>query len=250
MNMIEEQARNIHDQISCILDSPIDLLDDPWVDSKFLAELRNNLMTLNEELHGDTERALAKELVTNWRESNPFQGTFINKGFSELLSGQIDHWRSCGILNAGVKKVAVVGGGALPQTQYFLHEKLGLPIYAIERDAESAELCRAVLDKIGTRDLFVINEDGAHHDYSGYELVVVATMVRDKNLIARQVRETAPVAAFSPRTPLRNHRLWRESVDVNELVLQGWLFCGSWEPTASSVASLVFRKDTKEKSPL
>ncbi|MFK4048175.1 Hypothetical protein RMHFA_05781 [Roseomonas mucosa] len=242
-SMTNPRLRALHDEVLATLDEADRLRPVVHLHERHdLQDLRDLLMKLNLELHLQTEIDFAKSFLSSPGGTDPFSGSWINKGFFSLLEGQIQHWQSCGLVHEAHSRIAVVGGGALPQTQIFLHKALGCPVISIDRDGESAELCDAILKRLGYAPLSVIHADGLTHHYAGFSTVVVATLVQGKDSIARRVAETSDEAIFAPRTPTGNHRFWREPVNEEELERQGWSLLGSWAPENSSVASLVFRR--------
>ena len=242
-SMTNPRLRALHDEVLATLDQADQIRPAIHLHERHdLQSLRDLLMKLNLELHLQTEIDLAKSFLSSPRGTDPFSGSWINRGFFSLLEGQIQHWRSCGLVHQADSRIAVVGGGALPQTQIFLHKALGCPVISVDRDGESAELCDAILRRLGYEMLSVIHADGLTHHYAGFSTVVVATLVQGKNSIAGRVAETAAEAIYAPRTPMGNHQFWREPVDEGELERNGWRLLGSWGPEKSSVASLVFRR--------
>ncbi|MGM4921680.1 hypothetical protein AB8A31_02110 [Tardiphaga sp. 804_B3_N1_9] len=240
----EGDAKHAHDEIMDLLHSvkdekQIELL----LTTATSSSLRGRLTGLNARLHRNTEVRLAKRYLScHDRDDDMFAGSWINKGFPHLLSGQVSSWKRNGALGGDATRgIAVVGGGALPQTQVALFQQLGTPITSIERDPESATLCKEVLRKAGYQGLPVIEIDGSHANYQDYSIVVVATLVTQKDEVARRVAETAPSAYFAPRIPLGLHLMWREAIDTNAMNAIGWEHLDTFAPNDSSVASQLYR---------
>lgn len=240
-------AKQAHDDVMIYLDR---IRDESEISSLLAAAsetpLREQLTEANALFHTLCEVDLAQRFILS-NSSDAFADSWINKGFPDLLRGQVKQWESCGLepKREGFL-VAVVGSGALPQTQVFLFKNLGCSVIAIERDPTSAGLCREVLDKLGHRQLGVVNCDGNQFDFAGVDVVVVATLVTGKEYIGQQVARTSIASVFCPRVPVRLHSMWRESFTRVDIVATDWTLVNRFEPEDSSVASLMFvRRSTR-----
>jgi len=241
LDMQDNRVRCLHDKILMCLDSapPLDVTS--ILQSGEIQHLRNTLIRLNADLHKTTEIALAQRFLSESVSGDPFVDSWINKGFTSLLNSQINQWQDANILD-NVKKgpIVVVGGGALPQTQVFLHRSLGCEVISIDIDEQSATLCAEVLRKMGLTYTSVICADAKSFNFERASIVVVATLVREKAEVATQVAKTAPNAYFAPRTPVKLHAMWREFVSIEELSAIGWQSISVLTPPESSVASMLF----------
>jgi hypothetical protein len=245
-NPCAQEARMAHDAIMHYLD-----ICRPDADVAAIlshpksVDLRRELIELNSAFHRETELSLARRYLSSKKEGDPFEGSWINKGFPSLLKDQVKGWKRVGLFdnNADNPVIIVVGGGALPQTQVALARELRCNVFSVERDHESAEVCRHILQRIGLEHLKVFNVDGAEFDYTESYLVVVATLVEKKELVARQVANTNSEAVFAPRIPLRLHEMWREKIDERYLASCGWTLIDRFEPNESTVATLTLSRD-------
>jgi hypothetical protein len=202
-------------------------------------ELRARLCQLNASLHLRSEIEIAKSKIRE-AEADAFEGSWINPGFYPLLHGQVDRWHHLRLLNDGDQRpIMVVGNGALPQTQVFLHRCTGRTVIGIERDAESVRVAKDFLKRFGWGEqLPIVQADGCSFDYRGACMVVVTTLVAEKVAVAEQVFRTDTDAYLNIRTPTGLHRLWRVPIPIDELSRIGWLVADLWTPEGSSVSAL------------
>ncbi|MDZ7865645.1 MAG: hypothetical protein U5N23_23060 [Acidovorax sp.] len=241
LSMVNERVRNVHDRILLCLDAASIEDTDAILGCADAISLRDSLIALNAEMHQKTEIALAQRFLASDNQEDPFEGSWVNKGFSRLLHMQLENWKASNNLSKIMSgAVVIVGGGALPQTQVFLHKQLGCKVISVDCHAESAELCRKILKKTGFSHLEVFNEDGCQFDYTGASMIVVATLVQKKAQISARVAETAPDAFFAPRMPLGLHAMWRELVPSTDFAKWGWQLLDMCAPPDSSVGSMLF----------
>lgn len=242
-DMQRPSVRSAHDGIVSILDRADRTLRADQIGSLLAKnDLRERLIQLNARLHSVTEIALARSALSGAPDRDPFEGSWINRGFTDLLAGQVAQWRRCGMLEAGRQRIAIVGGGALPQTQVFLARVLGCETISVERDPEAAELSRSVLAKAGVQNAHVEVADGSDFDFGDCTIVAVATLVREKSVISRQVATTAPRATFAPRNAVGAHAMWREEINEKRMLSEGWRLADVWVPAGSTVASHAYRQ--------
>ena len=242
-NMKSGHIRAAHDEISNILDE-IDLLGkaDDLLSPRNI-ELRRRFIATNAKLHSRTELIMAESLLRSAGDVMSFlEKTYINKGFSDLLRLQIDEWRKCGVRLCESDRIILVGGGALPQTQVFLSKCVPCKIVCVDRDLQAVELCQKILRKNGNKDLTAVHADGANFDYAGASLVVVATLVEDKEKIAVRIKDTNSKAFFSPRCPVGAHAFWRSKIDWEFMTSIGWNLISVLSPRSSSVKSALFAR--------
>ena len=241
-DMRRPSVRSAHDGIVSILDRADRTLRNDEITALLAkTDLRERLIQLNARLHSVTEIAFARSAISGPADRDPFEGSWINRGFTDLLIGQVAQWRRCGSLEARRQRIAIVGGGALPQTQVFLARALGCDTVSVERDPEAAELSRKMLAWTGVRNAQVEVADGSDFDFGGCTIVAVATLVRQKSVISRQVAMTAPQATFAPRNAVGAHAMWRETIDEESVLSQGWRLSDAWVPAGSTVASHTYR---------
>ncbi len=242
LSMLDEENKQIHDTIFRFLDSyqqekeVCDFLTYARQHPDLICKLRE----LNAIMHQTTENELAKKYLSSDSQKDPFVSSWINKGFKEVLSQQINEWKSSGLSFNRESPLVIVGGGALPQTQIYLHKELDMEIISLERDPLSAQLCTELLRKFGLGHLKVLNVDGKDYNYADTYLTIVATLVPNKFEIAKRITETSKKTFLAPRTPIKLHQLWREPLIVSEIEKIGWRLINRCHPTGSSIASLTF----------
>jgi hypothetical protein len=244
--LLDSETGQIHDQIVEILDelrgsraATVLLTHPAW------QRLRDDLTEQNASLHQRTELAVAQQFLDDRRLRDPFTSSWITKGFPVLLQRQVKRWKRVGMFSGRRRALAVVGGGALPQSQVMLHRATGCDVVSIERDSESADMCRSVLRRLGYQSLRVREEDGIVSDYGQFQIVVVATLVQHKDMVAARVAETSASAAFAPRVPVGLHAIWRQGLDGEALREAGWALADAYTPRGSSIRSLLFVRGNK-----
>jgi hypothetical protein len=242
--MLNGEIRSAHDAVLSLLDEVRSKREiDELLNDATWRQLRVELTRLNAEIHRLTEIDLARRYITSIDVRDPFEGSWINKGFSALLARQVRRWRAKGLFRCEQSgPIVIVGGGALPQTQVFLSRALRCDVISVERDAESAEMCREVLRRVGCGHLDVVQADGVHYDYVSAYLVVVATLVAERDEIARRVALTSADAFFAPRTPVGLHSMWRKPLDERAVRSAGWCQLDYYAPKGSSVAAMLFQR--------
>jgi nicotianamine synthase len=108
----------------------------------------------------------------------------------------LTHW-----LGRRPRSVAVVGSGPLPLTAVLLHRLApGLRVTCLDRDASALARGRRVASVLGTDGVTHVHADACRHDYSSYDVVMVAALVGSTPAVKLAV--LGAVADTSPRTAL------------------------------------------------
>ncbi|MBB1485796.1 nicotianamine synthase family protein [Oceanospirillum sediminis] len=214
-----------------IYDEFVELLSTPMTeaDVQSIAEqitFRKDLTRLHGELHLRSEKKVAEDYLEG-RIDDLFQDTWFDKHLPVLLKSQVEHWERLGFdFSQRDKKLAMIGGGALPQSQIHFTIYSGAPVTCIDRDDEVVSLVRQVLNKMKQGDLPVIQAEGNQADYSEFDLVTVAAMVEDKASVLKQIRATSD-AWVCVRNPLLLHQLVREPIHQQDAETLGFRLAGT-----------------------
>src|SRR5215472_17582702 len=127
------EIRGAHDRIIQILDyySTTYTLND-FLRIPGVPRLRERLLEANVKVHMRSEVESAAVAIS--KDGDPFDSSWINPGFYELLLGQVERWRLLGIPKSGDRRpLVIVGGGALPQSQVLLHRQTGRAIISLDK---------------------------------------------------------------------------------------------------------------------
>jgi len=247
-SVLDSQVREAHDTMAAILSvSSRSKQGKALLRFPGLQALSERLGTVNAAYHRCAELAKARAYLSQANSSaDPFENSWLSPGFDRLLRGQVARWRRLGLFaRADARPIVIVGGGALPQSQVFLHRATGHPVISIEKDAESALVAREVLTRLGYhRNLEVIHADGCHYDYADALIVVVATLVAEKANLAETVARTASDTFLNVRSPTGLHRLWRVPFETGDLQRGNWSIIDGWTPRAASVRSTTCAKES------
>lgn len=201
----------------------------------------SDLKKVHAEIHQATENEIASRYLLG-QITNIFTDDWHDIGLSVILRRQAQQWENMGVnTHKEGFKIAMVGGGAVPQTQITLSEIMDCEVTNIDIDPLAVDLCREVLAKMDRSDLPVIEADGLIVDYSPYDLVIIATLVPDKNRIAQRVYETSS-AVLNVRGPKGLHKLWRTAPDIHGIETQGYQLQDHWQPAACNIESYTFSK--------
>lgn len=237
LDMTKPKTKRIHDEIiAAITDYGMAIRRQEESGSPLYFDMQLRLTALNAEAHRITECAIAETFLAKSSSKDPFEDSWINPGFRDLLAGQCERWRRTDRFQH-LKRIVVVGGGALPQTQIALHMELDVEVVSVEIDELSSKRCNQVLSRLGLSSLRCHHGSGDDYQYDNGDLIVIATLVPYKHLIADQVAMTAPKATLSPRVPQGPHSIWRQPLDLHYLQKKGWIVLDRWAPIAASVAS-------------
>ena len=182
---------------------------------RLFGEYSNKLIALNSRLHCESEKEIAVSLVTGYRDYKD-ANLWITDGFRMTISSVMEVIETSELLTEPYR-VCVVGGGAFPQSHILISQNTQATVTTIERDVESANLCREVLKKYNLNNANVICIEGEKANYSSYDVVIVATLVENKAAIFERLISSHFSGILVMRRPCRLHSLWRENASFNKV---------------------------------
>ncbi len=203
--------------------------------------IRCELTELNAEIHKAAEIQQAELLTTQDYSTSSIKSYWKTPGLLEVLEAETIAWKDAGLLEK-TRRLVVVGGGAVPQSQLFYFDKLNLPVACVEIDQHAASLCESLLKSLGKEFLPVFNCDGGEFSYEENDLVVVALLVPEKFEVARQVASCTSASTLTLRLPVGLHEFWFEGTALADIASLGWRKVTEHCPPNSTIASITFVK--------
>ncbi|MCV6587668.1 MAG: hypothetical protein OIF57_01380 [Marinobacterium sp.] len=231
-------VRVLYNEVADLLSTPLSSEEEKAVISR--VPFHSELIFKTATLHLKSEKLVARSFLSG-EIDDVFEETWFDKKLPYVLQAQAEQWEKVGVdLKANDNKIAMIGGGALPQSQVYFTNYSGVPVTCIDRDDEVIYLVKRVLEKLKLYDLPVIQSHGDQADYQGFSLVVMAAMVEGKVEVLKRIRETSD-AAVCIRNPAGLYQLMREYISVSDVEAAGYKLIDQ-ERQGNSI-SMVFYPD-------
>jgi len=103
-----------------------------------------------------------------------------------------------------IKRIIVIGAGAIPYSAIFLYQRIGKPTYAVERNPVSYLACVRLLRRLRLSTIIVVKRLNQIEQYIGeYEnsLVLITLQTRLKQEVMRRVLSQGPNTVVMIRVP-------------------------------------------------
>lgn len=168
-----------------ILESIFSNTDIDLEEQKMLIEYskKNDFLSLFQKIYEKYEINLEKEFAKSFIDNDK---TYLEK--YHFYAGYLKAVKKTTRL-ASIKKndkVAFVGSGAMPMTAIILHKITGVAIDCFEKDSQSVELSRKVINKLGQeRSVKVISKNATEEDFSKYSVILLAVLAKPKKDLMR-----------------------------------------------------------------
>ncbi|MHA6484849.1 nicotianamine synthase family protein [Paenibacillus sp. strain BS8-2] len=119
--------------------------------------------------------------------------------------------------------IVFVGSGPLPLSAIILHQFGHVEVVCLEMDMDAyATSCR-LLQRMGLQDTVkVVHINGAEFDYSAYDRIFIASLVRNKLAVLHQICRTSHNPLVAVRTAEGMKQIMYEAIDESELLQHGW----------------------------
>ncbi|OMF37988.1 hypothetical protein BK133_03110 [Paenibacillus sp. FSL H8-0548] len=123
--------------------------------------------------------------------------------------------------------IVFVGSGPMPLSPIILHLFGDVEVVCLDIDPVACEASCSFLEKMGLgTKVNVIMENGAEFDYSSYNRIFVASLVRNKRAVLEQISRTSLDPLVAVRTAEGMRQIMYEAIDESQLNKQGWRILG------------------------
>lgn len=119
--------------------------------------------------------------------------------------------------------VVFVGSGPLPLSSIVLHQYGGGEMICLEMNAEAYEASSLLLERAGLSNVVkVIKINGSEFDYSGYNRIVLASLVKNKPEVLQRIAQTSRNPLVAVRTAEGMRQVMYEAIDETQITDLGW----------------------------
>lgn len=169
---------------------------------------------------------------------------WYRRNYELLVRQEIDGMAAMGLLEgvlADNRPLCFVGSGPLPLTVIDFYLQTGKSCVCIEKSPEAAALSRRLLAAIGLGDKIKVEQvDGANVDYGRFAMVMIASLVQNREEVLDSVRQTAPGCIVAMRSAEGLMTLLYEPVDVQAVCTCGFRYVGIASATKETINSTCF----------
>ncbi|WP_042159341.1 nicotianamine synthase family protein [Paenibacillus gorillae] len=144
--------------------------------------------------------------------------------------------------------VIFVGSGPMPLSSIILHLLGNMKVVCLEIDAVAYEASCTLLEHLGlSSKVTVVQGNGSEFDYSSFNRIFVASLVRNKPEVLEQIRRTSSDPLVAVRTAEGMRQIMYEAVDESQLDAMGWRVAGRTHPVENLVinSTLFLERMTK-----
>lgn len=191
--------------------------------SKDYTTREESLILGNEKVKDIQERLLGKlavaegEMERYWTENfisrnglsvNDLQSFWYWNNYDALVDGELACIAEKKPAFNNDESIAFVGSGALPLTAIMFHQKTGLPVTCIDRDPAACRHAARLLEKTKlSSGIHVECAEGQSYDYGRHDVVLIASLVPDKESVLNRIHETGKECVVGMRSVEHLHVL-------------------------------------------
>lgn len=180
------------------------------------------------ELEASRRICQSQQMITSMAEGLPNWDIYMELVGKEL---SILHELSFQNGRANEAPIVFVGSGSLPLSAIILHLCGNAEVICLEIDAAAYDASCALLKRLGlSRNISVVMQDGADYNYSSHSRIFVASLVRNKEAVLKQINRTASNPLVAVRTAEGIKQMMYESLDEWQLNKQGWTIAARTRP--------------------
>ncbi|MFE0505855.1 nicotianamine synthase family protein [Peribacillus butanolivorans] len=210
-----EIINRVLSELVSMLSKPIDQsIAEDILNDKEIKSIRGTMLeklTIAETLMEDY---YAKLFIGKVNSLDDFRSFIYWDNYKELIKTEIHELKK---VKNDFHSFAFIGAGPLPLSPLLLKQELGSKMTCLDIDKQAYTYGRGFIQDLDIdRNSSYILKDGALHDYSGYDLIWIASLVPNKEDILKQIYETNPKAIVAIRSVDGIHQLLYEQVDATK----------------------------------
>ncbi|MAQ71528.1 MAG: nicotianamine synthase [Alphaproteobacteria bacterium] len=138
-------------------------------------------------------------------------------------------------------EIAFVGSGPLPLTAIEYYLQTGNKMTCFDTDAEAVRLSRQMIQNMGLSDVIEVrHQAGEDADYSQFDVVMVASLVKDKEKTLDRIRTTAPDAKVAVRSVEGVKAMLYEVVNKDDFEAHSLKYAGSTKDDPATINTTLF----------
>ena len=138
-------------------------------------------------------------------------------------------------------EIAFVGSGPLPLTAIEYYLQTGNKMTCFDTDAEAVRLSRQMIQNMGLSDVIEVrHQAGEDADYSQFDVVMVASLVKDKEKTLDRIRTTAPDAKVAVRSVEGVKAMLYEVVNKDDFEAHSLEYAGSTKDDPATINTTLF----------
>jgi hypothetical protein len=215
---IQLRSRYLPEEVQAVLSNEYirmnqQKLQDKLSEAEFLVEL-------SDSLHICKTEDSALDIVTRLPNWNIYMA---------LVSQELSTFRRFIHQDSKTEKspIVFVGSGPMPLSPIILHLLGDVEVICLEMDSVAYEASSSLLEHMGLgTKVTVVMENGSEYDYSSYNRIFVASLVRNKRSVLEQISRTSPDPLVAIRTADGMRQIMYEAIDESQLNKQGWRILG------------------------
>lgn len=138
--------------------------------------------------------------------------------------------------------IVFVGSGPMPLSPIILHLFGDVDVICLEIDSLAYEASCTLLERIGLEEkVTVILKNGSEFDYSAYNRIFMASLVKNKLAVLEQISRTSQNPLVAVRTAEGMKQIMYEAIDESQLTKQGWrILARTWPEDNLVINSTLF----------
>ena len=141
------------------------------------------------------------------------------------------------------KPVAFVGSGPLPLTAIDFNLQSGRKVTCIDSNTDAVRLSRSMISNMGLSDkINIVHTEGASANYKEFGMVMIASLIPQKENVLARIRETAPEAIVAVRSVEGAKAMLYEEVDPKDFEKAGLTLVSSTRDTSSTINTTLYFK--------
>ncbi|MFB4162322.1 nicotianamine synthase family protein [Alteribacillus sp. JSM 102045] len=230
-------------QLVFTLTMPVDQkVTDQIIEHPEIKAIRKSMLSLLAQAESEMEKYYAMHYLTTARSINDLTHFMYWNNYINLVQKE---WEISQNITE-VNRITMIGSGPLPLSALMMTKTWNAEVRCLDIDPFSHLLGEQLLMSLqGNDEILHEQEDGARADYSSDDLVLIASLVPNKEDILQQIKNTNPKAMAAIRSADGLYQLLYDPVQPEVYKKSGYQLIRRTEADSSVINSTLFLQQEK-----
>ncbi|AXF57355.1 nicotianamine synthase family protein [Salicibibacter kimchii] len=234
--LINQTLSNLVHKLSTPIEDAHMILDNPYIQ-----EIKDDMIEHLAAAECDMETYFGSYFAENASSLSDLSSFLYWDNYKELTETEVNKLYDLPFSWKELNHICFIGAGALPLSPLLMSTKLHATIDCLDIEKSAYSVGNALIHRLHKDEqLFYKYKDGEAFNYQDTDLVVIASLVPNKELIIEQIRRTNPNTIIALRSAENLHTLLYHPINIAIIEQLGYQLIGNTVANSFIINSTLF----------
>ncbi|MBB6449575.1 hypothetical protein HNR44_001524 [Geomicrobium halophilum] len=206
-----------------------------------IQEIKDDMIEQLAAAECDMEKYFGSYFVENASSLDDLSSFLYWENYKELTTTEVNKLHNLTSSWKELNRICFIGSGALPLSPLLMSKELNVTIDCLDVDKSAYSIGKSLIHQLHKDEqLFYKYKDGKKFNYQDTDLVVIASLVPNKELIIEQIRRTNPNTIIALRSSEGLHTLLYHPINISIIEQLGYQLIGNTFANSFIINSTLF----------